>query len=116
MAQTQTFKRFTSRNIGNGAGGVRVGNLTVPGTTSETILGLNVCNNYAGRINVSVWHDDGVNKTNYVVNAEIPAGDSLVVIGNEQKQVLITGDGVFVQVTSAAGTVDAILACLEIAG
>jgi len=106
-----TFTRKLSRSIGTTA--TRVGAYTVAASTSTTAIGLSVANTSTAAINANVFHSDGSNNTYIVYNAPIPAGGSLVAVGGDQKIVLVTGDGIFVQST-AASSVDAILSILEI--
>jgi len=106
-----TFTRKLSRSIGTTA--TRVGTYTVGASTSTTAIGLSVANTSTASISANVFHSDGSNNTYIVYNAPIPAGGSLVAVGGDQKIVLVTGDGIFVQST-AASSVDAILSILEI--
>jgi hypothetical protein len=47
-------------------------------------------------------------------NGRIPEGESLVVIGWDQKLVLKTGDDIIVKTKNASETCDAIMSVLEI--
>ena len=106
-----TFKRFTSRNVGTSA--TSVGSYTVAASTQTTVIGLTICNTTLSAITADAQHFDGTNTTNIVKGATIPAGGSLVVVGGDQKLVLQTGDSVRV-LSSAASSIDCIMSVLEI--
>ena len=106
-----TFTRKLSRSIGTTA--TRVGSYTVAASTSTTAIGLSVANTSAASISANVYHSDGTDNTYIVYNAPIPAGGSLVAVGGDQKIVMVTGDGIFVQST-VASSADVILSVLEI--
>ena len=106
-----TFTRKLSRSIGTTA--TRVGSYTVAASTSTTAIGLSVANTSTAAISANVYHSDGTNNTYIVYNAPIPAGGSLVAVGGDQKIVMETGDGIFVQST-VASSADVILSILEI--
>lgn len=105
------FTRKISRNLGTSP--TNIGSYTVGASTTTVVLGCTVANVSAAPITVDVSLYDGANEYFMVKTAPIAVGESLVVIGGEQKVVLITGDGVRVT-SSAATSVDAVLSIMEI--
>lgn len=106
-----TFTRKLSRSIGTSA--TAVGSYTVGSSTETTIIGLTLANRTASEVLADVTLNDGANDTFMVKDAPIPAGSSLVVVGGDQKVVLVTGDSI--KVTSdTASSIDAIMSILEI--
>jgi hypothetical protein len=106
-----TFSRKLARNVGNTAS--RVDSYTVASGTSTIIVGLTLTNTTGSAIAANVFINDGVANTYLVVNGPISSGSSLVLAGGDQKVVLQTGDGVFVQ-SSAASSLDAVMSIMEI--
>ena len=106
-----TFTRKLSRSVGLTP--TRVGSYTVGSSTATTVIGLSIANVTGSTISANVYHSDGTNNTFIVYNAPVPAGGTLVAVGGDQKIVLTTGDGIFVQ-SSAATSIDAIMSVLEI--
>ena len=90
-----TFLRKTSQGIGTGAT-----RLTLANVTGSTIY-------------VDCDHNDGATDTALVKTAPIPSGGSLIVVGGDQKVVLQTGDGIFVN-SDTASSVDVVMSILEI--
>ena len=84
-----TFKRKLSRNIGTSA--TAIGSYTVAASTQTTVIGLTCSNNTATAITVDVSLNDGSNDHFMVKTATVPSGGSLVVVGGDQKVVLIGG-------------------------
>lgn len=107
-----TFKNYTSRNIGTALEAVE--SYTVPSGTQTTVIGLTVANTLAAtEVTVDVTLSGGGNDTYIVKGASVLPGTSLVVVGGEQKVVLETGDQIKVKSSNAA-SVDAVLSVLEI--
>ena len=105
------FTRKLSRNVGTSA--TSIGAYTVAAATQVTAIGLSVANIAANGIKVSAEIFDGVNSTRLVKDAPIPVGGTLVIIGGDQKVVLVTGDQI--RVTSDTATsADVVLSVLEI--
>ena len=89
-----TFKNRTLRAVGTGA--TDVGAVVAP-STQTTLIGMTVANI----------------TTNIVKTAPIPTGGSLVVLGGDQKVVLMTGDKITVT-SNTASSADVIMSFLEI--
>ena len=105
------FSRKTSRNIGTSA--TTVGSYTVGSGKATTIIGLSLSNVSINNVTISVTHFDGTNTTYLVKNAPIPVGGSLVIVGGDQKVVLLPNDYIQV-VSSSASSVDAYMSILEV--
>ena len=105
-----TFKNRTLRAVGTSP--VDVG-AVVAASTQTTLIGMTVANITSGVIAVTVTLNDGTNTTNIVKTAPIPTGGSLVVLGGDQKVVLMTGDKVIVT-SNTASSCDVIMSFLEI--
>ena len=105
-----TFKNRTLRAVGTSP--VDVG-AVVASSTQTTLIGMTVANITSGVISVTVTLGDGTNTTNIVKTAPIPTGGSLVVLGGDQKVVLMTGDKITVT-SNTASSADVIMSFLEI--
>jgi hypothetical protein len=105
-----TFKNRTLRAVGTSP--VDVG-AVVASSTQTTLIGMTVANVTSGVISVTVTLGDGTNTTNIVKTAPIPTGGSLVVLGGDQKVVLMTGDKITVT-SNTASSADVIMSFLEI--
>ena len=105
-----TFKNRTLRAVGTSP--VDVG-AVVAASTQTTLIGMTVANVTSGVISVTVTLGDGTNTTNIVKTAPIPTGGSLVVLGGDQKVVLMTGDKITVT-SNTASSADVIMSFLEI--
>ena len=105
-----TFKNRTLRQVGTSP--VDVG-AVVAASTQTTLIGMTLANVTSGVISVTATLHDGSNTTHIVKDAPIPTGGSLVVLGGDQKVVLMTGDKVIVT-SNTASSVDVIMSFLEI--
>jgi hypothetical protein len=105
------FKNKTHRQIGTTL--TKIEAYDCPGSTETTIIGLTIANTSASAIDVDATLNDGTNDFYIVKEAPVPVGASLVVIGGDQKVVLMPGDSVKVK-SSAATSADAIMSILEI--
>tara|TARA_R110000782_G_scaffold233686_1_gene319785 strand:- start:538 stop:867 length:330 start_codon:yes stop_codon:yes gene_type:complete len=105
-----TFKNRTLRAVGTGATDVGA---VVASSTQTTLIGMTVSNITSAVISVTVTLGDGTNTTNIVKDAPIPTGGSLVVVGGDQKIVLMTGDKVTVT-SNTASSADVVMSFLEI--
>ena len=104
------FKNRTLRAVGTSP--VDVG-AVVASSTQTTLIGMTVANVTSGVISITVTLNDGSNTTNIVKDAPIPTGGSLIVVGGDQKIVLMTGDKVIVT-SNTASSADVIMSFLEI--
>jgi hypothetical protein len=107
---TNTFVTKTSRAIG--VTNTRVGAYTVAAATTGIVIGVSCANILTSAITVTVQVNDGTNFINVIMNAPVPVGGSLIITDN-QKIVLPTGYGIYVQASIASAT-DVIMGILEI--
>lgn len=105
------FIRKTSRAIGTSP--TQINAYVVAAVSSSTIIGLSVANITASTVTVGVYHYDGANQTYIIKNAPIPPGSSLIVVGGDQKIVMVNGDSVYV-VSDTASSVDVIMSVWEV--
>ena len=105
-----TFKNRTLRAVGTSP--VDVG-AVVASSTETTLIGMTMANITSGVINVTATLHDGSNTTHIVKDAPVPTGGSLILLGGDQKVVLMTGDKVIVT-SNTASSVDVIMSFLEI--
>ena len=85
----------------------------VAASTQTTLIGMTLANITSGVINVTATLNDGTNTTHIVKDAPIPTGGSLILLGGDQKVVLMTGDKIIVT-SNTASSVDVIMSFLEI--
>jgi len=105
-----TFKNRTLRAVGTSA--VDVG-AVVASSTQTTLIGMTLANITSAVISVTATMNDGSNTTHIVKDAPIPTGGSLIILGGDQKVVLMTGDKIIVT-SNTASSVDVIMSFLEI--
>ena len=105
-----TFKNRTLRQVGTSP--VDVG-AVVAASTQTTLIGMTLANVTSGVISVTATLHDGSNTTHIVKDAPIPTGGSLVLLGGDQKVVLMTGDKIIVT-SNTASSADVIMSFLEI--
>jgi len=107
---TNTFKNFSSKNVGTSPATV----YTCPASTQTTIIGLSVANTSASPITCDVYLT--ISAVNYylIKAGVVPVGGALVIVGGDQKVVLAAAN-VLLVVTSVATSADVICSLLEIA-
>ncbi len=105
-----TFKNRTLRAVGTSA--VDVG-AVVASSTQTTLIGMTLANITSAVISVTATLNDGSNTTHIVKDAPIPTGGSLIILGGDQKVVLMTGDKIIIT-SNTASSVDVIMSFLEI--
>jgi hypothetical protein len=106
---TNTFTSYVNKNVGTSAATV----VTVGSSTQTTIIGLAVANTTASPITTDVYFTRSATDYYLIKGATVPVGSSLVVVGGDQKVVLITSD-VLKVVTSAASSADVVTSVLNI--
>jgi hypothetical protein len=104
------FKNRTLRAVGTSP--VDVG-AVVASSTETTLIGMTLANVTSGVISVTATLHDGSNTTHIVKDAPIPTGGSLILLGGDQKVVLMTGDKIIIT-SNTASSVDVIMSFLEI--
>ena len=105
-----TFKNRTLRAVGTSP--VDVG-AVVASSTQTTLIGMTLANITSAVISVTATMNDGSNTTHIVKDAPIPTGGSLIILGGDQKVVLMTGDKIIIT-SNTASSVDVIMSFLEI--
>ena len=120
-----TFIRKTSKGIGtaffqvgaNSAGASQSGAYTVGSSTQTTVIGLSVSNVTSSAVDIDVALSATMaNTTNDVsicTTIPIPSGSTIVLVGGDQKLVLITNDLIKVK-SSASASLDVVMSMLEI--
>jgi len=103
------FTRYFNKNVGTSAATV----VTVGASTQTTIIGLSFANTTTSPITVSAYITASAVDYYLVKDATVPVGSSLVVVGGDQKTVLITSD-VLKVISSAASSCDVITSVLNI--
>lgn len=106
---TNTFTSYVNKNVGTSAATV----VTVGAATQTTIIGLSFANTTSSPITASAYFTRSAVDYYLISGATVPVGSSLVVVGGDQKVVLITGD-VLKVVTSAASSADVVTSVLNI--
>lgn len=84
---------------------------TAPVSTQTAVIGLSISNTGSGVAVTTVTLTRGATVVSVVTNATVPAGDTLVLYGGDQKLALLAGD--LLKVTSSV-TTDIIVSVLEI--
>jgi hypothetical protein len=112
------FNRYLKKDIINSTTTGIIGGSGVPTNTDMTVMGFVVTNTYDSPSNIPITIDvifkAGATEYFLMRNGRIPEGESLVVIGWDQKLVLKTGDDIIVKTKNASETCDAIMSVLEI--
>ena len=107
------FKRFTQQAIGVTATAIE--NYVVAASTQVTVIGLSLANVTSSPITATIsLVNNGAVKASLVKDAPIPPGSALVVVGGDQKLVLMANDSIKVT-SSAAASIDAVMSVLEVA-
>jgi hypothetical protein len=86
--------------------------LTAAANTQTTLIGLSLANTTTGAISVQVTLTRSTTVVYVIKDAAVPATDTLVLYGGDQKLVMQAGD--VLKVTSS-GAVDVIVSVLEVA-
>jgi hypothetical protein len=104
-----TFTSYMNKDVGTSAATV----VTVGASTQTTIIGLSFANTTTSPITASAYITRSGVDYYLIENATVPVGSTLVVVGGDQKTVLITSDALKV-ITSAAASADVITSVLNI--
>jgi hypothetical protein len=104
-----TFTSYANKNVGTSPATV----VTVGASTQTTIIGLDVANTTTSPITADVYITRSAVDYYLIKSAVVPVGGSLIVVGADQKVVLITSDALKV-VTSAASSADVVTSVLNI--
>lgn len=104
-----TFTSYVNKNVGTSPATV----VTVGASTQTTIIGLAIANTTTSPITADAYITRSGTDYYLIKGGVVPVGSSLVVVGGDQKVVLITSDALKV-VTSAASSADVITSVLNI--
>jgi hypothetical protein len=104
-----TFTRYLNKDVGTSAATV----VTVGADTQTTIIGLSLANTTTSPITVSAYITASATDYYLIKSATVPVGGTLVVVGGDQKTVLVTGDALKV-ISSTAASADVITSVLNI--
>ena len=104
-----TFTRYLNKDVGTSAASV----VTVGAATQTTIIGLSFANTTTSPITVSAYITASAVDYYLIKSATVPVGGTLVVVGGDQKTVLVTSD-VLKVISSAAASCDVITSALLI--
>jgi hypothetical protein len=104
-----TFTSYVNKDVGTGGATV----VTVGSSTQTTVIGLSCANTTTSPVTVDVFFTRSAVDYYLVKNATVPVGGSLVVVGGDQKLVLITSDALKI-VSSVASSIDAVTSVLNI--
>jgi len=104
-----TFTSYLNKNVGTSPAAV----VTVAASTQTTIIGLSFANTTTAPITADAYITRSAVNYYLIKGATVPVGSSLVVVGGDQKTVMITGDVLNV-VTSAASSADVVTSVLNI--
>ena len=95
-----TFTRYLSKDVGTSPVNV----VTVGAATQTTVIGLSFASTSASPITVSAYVTASGTDYYLIKSATVPVGSSLVVVGGDQKFVMITSDTLKVVSSAAAST------------
>ena len=104
-----TFTRYLNKDVGTSAATV----VTVGSSTQTTIIGLSFANTTTSPITVSAYITASATDYYLIKSATVPVGGTLVVVGGDQKTVLVTNDALKV-ISSTASSCDVITSVLNI--
>lgn len=104
-----TFTSYANKDVGTSAATV----VTVGAGTQTTVVGMSVANTSASPITASAYFTRSAVDYYLIKSATVPVGSSLVLVGGDQKVVLVASD-VLKVVTSTAASADVVTSVLNI--
>jgi hypothetical protein len=104
-----TFTSYVNKDVGTSAATV----VTVGASTQTTLIGMSCANTTASPVTVDAYVTRSAVDYYLVKGATVPVGGSLVIVGGDQKVVLITSDALKV-LSSAAASIDLFTSVLNI--
>jgi hypothetical protein len=104
-----TFTSYVNKDVGTSAATV----VTVGAATQTTVIGMSVANTTSSPITVDAYITRSGVDYYLIETATVPVGSSLVIVGGDQKVVLITSDALKV-ISSAASSADVVTSVLNI--
>jgi len=103
------FVSYLNKDVGTSAATV----VTVGASTQTTVIGMSCANTSASPVTVDAYITRSAVNYYLVKGATVPVGGALVIVGGDQKVVLMTSD-VLKVVSSASASVDAVTSVLNI--
>jgi hypothetical protein len=104
-----TFTSYVNKDVGTSAATV----VTVGSSTQTTVIGMSCSNTTTSPVTVDAYITRSAVNYYLVKGATVPVGGSLVIVGGDQKVVLITSDALKV-LSSAATSIDLVTSVLNI--
>jgi len=104
-----TFTSYVNKNVGTSAATV----VTVASSTQTTVIGMSCANTTSSPVTVDAYFTRSAVDYYLIKGATVPVGSSLVIVGGDQKVVLITSDALKV-LSSAATSIDLFTSVLNI--
>lgn len=104
-----SFTSYLNKDVGTSAATV----VTVGASTQTTIIGMSCANTSASPVTVDAYITRSGTNYYLIKGATVPVGSSLVIVGGDQKVVLVTSD-VLKVVSSTAASVDVTTSVLNI--
>jgi hypothetical protein len=104
-----TFTSYMNKDVGTSAATV----VTVGASTQTTLIGMSCANTTTSPVTVDAYITRSAVNYYLVEGATVPVGGSLVIVGGDQKVVLITSDALKV-VSSTAASIDVVTSVLNI--
>jgi hypothetical protein len=104
-----TFTSYVNKDVGSSAATV----VTVGASTQTTVIGMSCANTTTSPVTVDAYITRSAVNYYLVEGATVPVGGSLVIVGGDQKVVLIASDALKV-VSSTASSVDVVTSVLNI--
>lgn len=104
-----TFTSYVNKDVGTSAATVA----TVGASTQTTVIGMSAANTTISPVTVDAYITRSSVNYYLVKGATVPVGSSLVIVGGDQKVVMVASDALKV-VSSAATSIDVITSVLNI--
>jgi len=104
-----TFTSYGNKTVGTSAATV----VTIGASTQTTVIGMSCANITTSPVTVDAYFTRSSVDYYLVKGATVPVGGSLVIVGGDQKVVLITSD-VLKVVSSTASSIDVVTSVLNI--
>ena len=104
-----TFTSYGNKSVGTSAATV----VTIGASTQTTVIGMSCANILTSPVTVDAYFTRSAVDYYLVKGATVPVGGSLVLVGGDQKVVLVTGD-VLKVVSSTAASIDVVTSVLNI--
>jgi len=104
-----TFTSYVNKDVGTSAATV----VTVGSSTQTTLIGMSCSNTTSSPVTVDAYITRSAVNYYLVKGATVPVGGSLVIVGGDQKVVLITSDALKV-LSPAATSIDLVTSVLNI--